>query len=292
LFDRSLDGGKTFGKDIFITSQPGGWAFDVDGIFRCNGLPITACDISRSDYRGHIYVVWSDQRNSLDNTDVFLIKSVDGGETWATPVQVNNDSTNRHQFFPWIAIDPASGFIYIIFYDRRNTSAVSTDVYLARSTDGGQSFSNRKISESSFSPNQKVFFGDYINIAALNGKIYPIWMRMDETVLSIWSAVLHDSMNVAVQQESLVPADFVLFQNYPNPFNSICQIRYTLPHRCHVSLEIYDATGRQVRTLVNETQAPDTYSVSFDGGTLSSGLYFYTLKAGHASRTNKMLFLR
>jgi hypothetical protein len=48
MFDKSTDGGVTFGKEVFVTSQPGGRDFNVPGIYRCNGLPITACDVSNS----------------------------------------------------------------------------------------------------------------------------------------------------------------------------------------------------------------------------------------------------
>ncbi|HEX9970751.1 MAG TPA: sialidase family protein, partial [bacterium] len=111
LFDKSLDGGVRFGNDIFVTDQPGGWAFEVPGISRCNGFPVTACDISDSPYRGAIYIMWSDQRNGTDDTDVFLIKSNDGGETWGETKRVNDDDSGRHQFFPWITIDPKTGTI-------------------------------------------------------------------------------------------------------------------------------------------------------------------------------------
>ncbi|MGE5458195.1 MAG: glycosyl hydrolase, partial [Methanococcaceae archaeon] len=69
----------------------------------------------------------------------------------------------------------------------------STDVYLAYSTDGGEKFTNVKISDSSFIPDAAVFFGDYTNIAALNGKVYPIWMRMDKKNLSIWTALINSN---------------------------------------------------------------------------------------------------
>ena len=58
-----------------------------------------------------------------------------------------------------------------------------TDVYVARSTDGGETFTNFKVSQSSFNPNSSVFFGDYTNIAAFNKMVYPIWMRLDGTAL-------------------------------------------------------------------------------------------------------------
>jgi len=58
LFDRSLDGGKTFGTDILVNDMPTGWDMAVSGINRANGMPITACDISKSAYRGNIYICW------------------------------------------------------------------------------------------------------------------------------------------------------------------------------------------------------------------------------------------
>lgn len=196
LFDRSLDGGQTWGEDIFVSDMPGGWDFDVPGIYRANGFPVTACDTSQSPFRGNIYINWSDQRNGTSNTDIFLAKSTDGGISWTPPIRVNDDNSSRHQFFNWMTIDQTTGVIFIIFYDRRNTTNVATDVYLARSTDGGNTFENFKVSESSFSPSSSIFFGDYTNIAAYNKKVYPIWMRLDGTALSIWTALVNDSSNV------------------------------------------------------------------------------------------------
>ena len=125
MFDKSTDGGQSFGKDIFVTNQPGGWDFNVPGIFRCNGLPITACDTSHSAYRGNIYINWSDQRNGTSNTDVFIIKSTDGGKTWGSVIKVNDDKTDRQQFFTWMTIDQTTGYIYVVFYDRRNTTGTA-----------------------------------------------------------------------------------------------------------------------------------------------------------------------
>ena len=209
VLDRSFDGGVTFGSDLFVTAQPGGWDFGVSGVYRSNGLPITACDVSNSPYRGHVYVLWADQRNGLNNTDVFLIKSTDGGDTWGSTVRVNTDNSNRDQFFPWMTIDPVTGYLYVVFYDRRNTTGTATEVWLAKSTDGGSTFSNFKISASTFTPNQQVFFGDYNGIAAMNGKVYPLWMRMDNSSRSIWTALVNDVPTVVgALRDTILPVDF------------------------------------------------------------------------------------
>jgi hypothetical protein len=196
LFDRSLDGGETWNEDIFVSDMPGGWDFAVPGIYRTNGFPVTACDTSQSPFRGNIYINWSDQRNGTSDTDVFLSRSTDDGITWSTPIRVNDDNTTRHQFFNWMTIDQTTGVIFVVFYDRRNTTGVETDVYVARSTDGGNTFENFKVSESSFTPNSNIFFGDYTNIAAFDKKVYPIWMRLDGSALSVWTALINDSSAV------------------------------------------------------------------------------------------------
>ena len=199
VFDKSIDGGQTWGADIFISNIPGGWDYDVPGISRCNGLPVTMCDISNSLYRGHIYSCWTDQRNGTSDTDVFLSKSTDGGNSWSSPLRVNDDISARHQFFVWSNIDPFTGHLWFVFYDRRNTTGSATDVYVAKSFDGGQTFENFKVSESSFTPNSGIFFGDYTNIAAWNGKVYPIWMRLQSNQLSVWNTIIIDSTFIPVE---------------------------------------------------------------------------------------------
>jgi len=194
MFDKSTDGGVTWGTDVFVSSQPGGWDYSVLGIYRANGLPITACDISSSPYRGNIYANWTDQRNGPGNTDVFLAKSTDAGATWSAAVRVNDDTTNHEQFFSWMTIDQTSGYVYVVFYDRRNSTKLWTDVYVAKSTDGGETFSNEKVSQSPFNPRASTFFGDYTNIAAHNGMAYPIWMRLDTTRLSVWTAIMKEPL--------------------------------------------------------------------------------------------------
>jgi len=195
-FTRSTDFGQTFSPNIFVTTQPGGWDFAIPGIYRSNGLPVTLCDTSHAATRGNIYILWGDLRNGADNSDVFIIKSTDKGNTWGQVVKVNNDNTTRHQFFPWLTIDQTTGFLYAVFYDRRNTSGLTTDVYVAKSTDGGATFENFKVSETAFTPNSGVFFGDYTNIAAYDKKIYPIWMRLDNSNLSVYTAIINDTSAV------------------------------------------------------------------------------------------------
>jgi hypothetical protein len=88
------------------------------------------------------------------------------------------------------------------------------------------------------------------------------------------------------------PAEVILEQNYPNPFNPSTTIRYALPGRSHVTLSVFNSLGQQVAALVNETQDAGYHDVRFDGGTLSSGVYFYRLRAGEYVATKTLLVIR
>lgn len=189
-FNHFVPGEKVL-KEVEIARQPGGWNQDVEGINRTNGMPVTVSDQSQGPHRGTIYVCWADQRNGELNTDVFLISSTDNGQTWSNPVRVNTDYTQTHQFLPWMTVDPITGHVYVLFYDRRNFTDMQTEVTLAISKDGGTTFSNEIISETPFLPNERVFFGDYINISAVNGIVRPIWTRYQDGKLSIWTALIN-----------------------------------------------------------------------------------------------------
>jgi|GEM_PF-6412549 len=83
-----------------------------------------------------------------------------------------------------------------------------------------------------------------------------------------------------------------LGQNYPNPFNPRTTIEYQLPQKVTVSLKIFDTNGQEVSTLVKEVQAQGRHEVAFDGSALTSGVYFYQLRAGDIIQTKKLILLK
>jgi len=91
------------------------------------------------------------------------------------------------------------------------------------------------------------------------------------------------------------PDKYSLNQNYPNPFNPSTKISYTLPVNGKVSLVIFDASGREVQTVVNDLQTAGFYSVNFDGSKLSSGVYYYRISVSGTNNfvdTRKMLLIK
>lgn len=95
-----------------------------------------------------------------------------------------------------------------------------------------------------------------------------------------------------VEGMSYTISDFYLEQNYPNPFNPNTTIRYQIPELSLVTLKVYDVLGNEIAILVNAEKPAGTYEGEFDGRGLSSGVYFYQLKAKEHIETRKMLLLK
>jgi len=94
-----------------------------------------------------------------------------------------------------------------------------------------------------------------------------------------------------------LPSRFQLLQNHPNPFNPITTIGYTLPRRSTVKIDVYNLLGQRVKTLVDQEKPPGSYSVTWNGTdaageAVSTGVYFYLLRAGDYVETKKMVLLK
>jgi len=94
------------------------------------------------------------------------------------------------------------------------------------------------------------------------------------------------------QISSVIPERFTLDQNYPNPFNPSTTINFSLPNSGLVSLKVYDISGKEIANLVNENLTVGTYEYKFNAASLSSGIYFYTLKSDNITETKKMLLVK
>ena len=112
--------------------------------------------------------------------------------------------------------------------------------------------------------------------------------------------ILKDISDVtSLEDENIFPLEFSLKQNFPNPFNPSTTINYTIPvvdakfaSTTNVTLKIYDSLGNEIFTLLKGTKQPGNYEIKFDASNLSSGIYYYQLKAGQFIETRKMIFLK
>lgn len=115
-----------------------------------------------------------------------------------------------------------------------------------------------------------------------------------QSILENTIAFLDTALVTSVKEfsDAGTPESFVLHQNYPNPFNPTTKIRFSVAKTTHAKLVVYNAIGQEVKTLVDEDLAPNSYEVEFDANGLSSGLYFYKLVTDGFVSVKKMLLMK
>ncbi|MDP3582663.1 MAG: T9SS type A sorting domain-containing protein, partial [Ignavibacteria bacterium] len=129
---------------------------------------------------------------------------------------------------------------------------------------------------------------------ALNsGKTYYYRVKYRDHNLkwSDWSNVTMFNTPTSIAEEA-IPTEFKLGQNFPNPFNPVTEINYQLPSFSKVSLKVFDILGKEVTELVNQEQEAGSYRVKFDGSNLTSGVYFYQLRADSFVGTKKLVLIK
>ncbi len=104
--------------------------------------------------------------------------------------------------------------------------------------------------------------------------------------------LLKDSSATGIVKQIDSIDGYTIFQNYPNPFNPTTNISYNLPARGFVSIKVYDTLGRQIKTLVNETQDTGFHNAIFSADKLPSGIYFYSIEAGNFQQSKPMVLLK
>lgn len=289
VFDKSIDEGNTWlEQDIEVDPHPTGWNYDIPGINRANGLPVTACDTSHSPHRGTIYINWSDQRNGADDTDVWLAKSVDDGETWSDPKRVNDDAMGKHQFFTWMDIDQTNGILYFVFYDRRNHEGIGTDVYMAISEDGGETFTNFKVNDEAFYPTSSVFFGDYTNVSAHDNVVRPVWAEYNDG-MEIHTAIV-DLLAVEITEPISPAAETKVF---PNPFSSSFSVKFENNKSTEVSIDLYAVNGEKVTSLMNTERIPPgerIWQFALNRMSVANGVYYLRIIQDNRTTTQKVIY--
>jgi hypothetical protein len=300
-FAVSSDGGESWSaqQNIFDMNGISGTLPSKEGI-RVNGLPQVAVDNSEGVRDGWIYVVTTEINIAPagSDPDIILHRSTDNGQTWSSGLRVNQDQLNNGmiQYFPILEIDN-DGNLNILFYDDRNTTSDSTDVFLTHSTDGGNIWSEYFIKNSRFKPKPilggtSAYQGDHIALHFTGNFFYAFWMADYSGIYQVWMAII-DRNIFSIEDDINHPVNsFTLLQNYPNPLNPSTKIKYQIPELSFVTLKVYDLLGREISILVQGEKPVGSYEVKFDGRGLSSGIYFYRLQAGNFVETKKMVLIK
>jgi hypothetical protein len=303
-FARSSDGGATWSiqENAYPTTGIQGVIPEKQNI-RVNGLPRIDIDRSGGPRHDWIYIATTEKNRSPAGTDpdIILHRSSNGGTTWSSGIRVNQDPLNngKIQFFPAIHVD-SLGAVNIIYYDDRTTSSDSAGVFLSRSTDGGDTWSDTRISDHHFKPVPigglgQGYQGDNIGLTSSLSALWPVWMDNSSGIYQIWTARVQLPPVSVTPHSAITPEEFDLQQNYPNPFNPRTRIEYHLKKAAHVRLVIYDLKGNSLATLVNARQHAGSYYVTLDEVVMtqaSSGVYFYRLTVDQISLTRKMVLMK
>jgi len=258
----------------------------------------TSVNISGVNFPGGAYV----SNISIDPTDgdkvivVFsnyqvlsIFKTDDSGSSW-TPVSGNleeySNGAGNGPSVRWVGILPLSGGTTAYF------AATSTGLYSTQQLNG---MSTSWVQEGAYTIGNVVV--DMVKTRQSDGLV---------AVASHGGGIYSNNVITGIVEASdVLPEKFALSQNYPNPFNPTTNIRFGISDLGLVELKIYDINGRLVRTLLNETKAPGSYEIQWDGkdhdgNEVASGAYFYRLKAGDPSAgsgqvlvgVRKMILLR
>lgn len=305
-FASSFNGGINWNvtESAFPVSGINGGLADKGGI-RVNGLPTIACDTTQGPRRGWIYIV-SGQRGLLpagSDPDIILNRSTDGGQTWSQAIRVNQDLLNngKIQYFPSMHIDKY-GAINIIFYDDRNTTSDSAGVFLARSVNGGDTWTEFEISDHNYKPVPigglgQGYQGDNIDLSSTSTGLIPVWMDNSSGVYQIWTVPI-DFTDINDIGELQQPDSHGSLKIYPNPFKNSTKITFSMTSPSMVSLKIYDILGNELTELIQDKRHPGNHTIDFDPSaftgpnSIKDGVYIIKLSLHDRVESNKMILIR
>jgi hypothetical protein len=193
VFNRSFDGGKTWGTAHTIAAKTLAFDIALPAEFSRGALEYPSCDTDRSSgaHRGRLICSWMDL-TANGTTDIFAAYSDDQGSTWSSPQPLTDRLSGAvDRFYNWLSADPVTGDINVSFYDTRNDTTGArymTDVYFARSTDGGLTWqpnvrvttvSSNEHDCSGTYPCAGINYGDqqgdYEGLVSYGGVSHPIW---------------------------------------------------------------------------------------------------------------------
>lgn len=237
------------------------------------------------DEDGNVYVTGISQGMGTDNDYTTVKYNSMGEQQWAVPY---NGQSNGSDIASHITLDHL-GDIYVTGYSNNNIeySTIKYNKQGVQQWEVNFDYLNYQDSPTDLLVDNS---GNVV-VAGYSSKAGEEW---------IWSIVKYNQpgfIPLDVKDEITPPSEFVLYQNYPNPFNPTTKIRYTIPTvgtllMKFVQLKIYDVLGNEVAKLVDEEKPAGSHEVNFDAKSLSSGVYYYRLKAGEFVQTKKLILMK
>ncbi|RPI18562.1 MAG: T9SS C-terminal target domain-containing protein [Ignavibacteriae bacterium] len=188
----------------------------------------------------------------FNSRDIFYQYSTDEGSTWSAPIRITNTPL----------IDES--YPSLSYWNKGGTGGATYDLNIVYMKDPGVG--------------PYAFNGT--GTRAAHSVNYQIFRKITEAA------------PIGIKDPTSIVKDYKLEQNFPNPFNPATVITYNLPVNGFVTLKVYDITGREVKTLVNENQTRGSKEITFDGSNFASGIYFYSLTVNEFTATKKMILVK
>jgi len=259
-FKISTDNGNNWSGDIRLTNSVGE-----------SEIPTLAVEES------NINVVWGDSRNGIGNAEIYVKRSTDSGINWTEDIRITNTPSASNR--PSVAV--SSNFVHISWNE-------VWEIYYKRSTDYGNTWETETRITNNTSQSENSF------VVVSDSAVHLIWQDNPANNDDIYykknptGNIITDVVCIS----NNTPNEFKLNQNYPNPFNPNTSIQYAIASRQFVQLKVYDVLGNEIATLVNEEKPAGMYNVQFTMNNVSSGIYFYQLRAGDFLETKKMILIK
>lgn len=254
------------GGKLFVTGAEIGWDLGRAG---------SSSDSDISFYHNFLKADYISDAPNGNNSTYYSAEPVNGSLLEDVPVFSFDDGTHGTFDVDWPdAIDPINGSESVLKFE--NVSTVDGAA--------GVSF------EGVFPGGNKT--GKLVYLTIPFETIYPQSKRIQlmSKVYDLFDA------ETSVAEKVEIPKSFKLYQNYPNPFNPSTTIKYEVAEEVRVLIQVYDALGREVETLVDQVKQPGVYEAEFPGSSLNSnlasGFYVYQIKAGEFVKSKKMMLLK
>jgi len=246
---------------------------------------------------------WIMASNGTSGGEQHIYRTTDGGDAWEIVLSNYSDTTYKSIYFlndsigwlstlsstlfytsdsgvSWLRYQTPS-FSSIFFRDALKgwgSSLISSGGLVYYTMDGGKTWTE-----------QQSLVGSYVNELQFFSDQYGWGVGGTGNIIHTTNG------GVTYLNESEFenyPDKFFLSQNYPNPFNNSTKIKYNIPYSANVIIKVYDVLGKEVITLVYEEKQAGSYEVDFDGNSITSGIYFYSLRIGNFIEARKMIFLK
>lgn len=254
--------------------------------------PVPKLEFKSAMTRGVVWLIYT--TGTTGNKNIYGRKSINAGQNYSSPYDVAVNPNVDEYWFDVNVYQALPGGFDLIYYSDSLQSGPPTNntdkLMYTYATLSSTSFVN-PTQISNYPPNWSA--NDYkpVIVEIPSSDVGVAWVGQIGSLKGVcWDR--YGYITKITNENSLNIDKFSLEQNYPNPFNPVTKISFTIPKNGYVSLKIFDMLGKEIVTLISSNLTAGTYSCDFDGSTLPSGTYFYTLESNGLKTTRKMVLIK